>query len=190
MTTATCPKCNSDRISKKHMLTYRYRESGLDNVMLHGGVTETRCKSCRSRYYAIRKEPQLLQVIAMSLLMKPGPLTGPEMRYLRHACDLTQAELASQLRVRRPTVAERERATTSKVRPDAECLLRMRLLRAFVELLDDPTNNHLARSHMKRIDHFLDDLLTHIDEIIQEKSKFRLSLLNKHDKWVQDRKVA
>src|SRR5262245_46274185 len=106
--TMICPSCGSAKVAVRHPATYRYREAGLDGVTLLGGVTEIECAACRNTYVHVEKEQQLLQVIALVLLVKPGHLTGRELRYLRTEMELSQADLAKALGVRRETIAERE----------------------------------------------------------------------------------
>ena len=161
-----CPGCGSTKVEHKKPLSYRYRESGLNNIVLRGGVTQIVCRECREVFFRIEKEQQLLQVIALLLLMKPGYLSGHEMRFLRKAADLSQADLASRLGVqRRETIAERESKTVPGLDPGAELLLRGVLLREFSEYLSKDGNDHLEKVHHKRLDDFAGDFLDVIDKI-------------------------
>jgi len=133
---------------------YRYKESGIPNLWLRGGVTETVCTSCKKKHLKIEKESQLLQVVALKLLMDPRPLTGYEMRFLRGACRLSQARVAEVLRHRRETVSERE----SKVNPGIdfaeEVLLRLVMLTHFNEHLGRDENNFLTEDQRKELSDF------------------------------------
>ena len=149
----SCPNCGSSEIDSRRPSRYRYRESGLDNVWLEGGgVLETRCRNCGRRFVAILKEQQLLQVIALGLLMRPGFLRGSEIRYLRKMCRLTQAELADRLLIdRRQTITEWEDQEEPTRSEQTEYSLRAVLLDAFSGALSDEGNNHLARFHRKTL---------------------------------------
>src|SRR6266545_2952024 len=87
---AICPSCGTPGARVRVLPTYRYRESGIANLWLRGGVTETVCARCKAKHISIEKESQLLQVISVGLLMAARPLTGHEMRFLRGACQMSQ----------------------------------------------------------------------------------------------------
>ena len=70
--------------------------------------------NCQEKYYHVMREGQVLQLIAVTLLTSRNRLHGPELRYLREACQLRQHQLAKVLRCRRATVAEREAARKSR----------------------------------------------------------------------------
>ncbi len=161
-----CPGCGSTKTEHKNPRTYRYRESGLNNIVLHGGVTQVVCRGCGEVFSRVEREQQLLQVIALMLLMKPGYLTGPEMRCLRKAAQLSQSNLATRLGVqRRETIAERESKAEPGLDPGAELLLRGVLLRAFSEYVSEKENDHLERVHHKKLESFAKGFLEVIDRI-------------------------
>jgi DNA-binding transcriptional regulator YiaG len=141
----TCPSCGGATATARALASYRYRESGIPNLWLEGGVTETVCASCRKRHIRIEKESQLLQVIALRLLMDARPLTGYELRFLRGACSLSQAKLAEALRRRRETVAEREAKAEPGIPFAEEVLIRFVLLGHFNEHLRDRENSFLTK---------------------------------------------
>jgi DNA-binding XRE family transcriptional regulator len=151
-----CPECGSREYVSRHPERYHYRECGLDNVWLEGGgVLEMTCKGCRTRYHAVLQEWQLLQVIALGLLMKPGFLRGGELRHVREECDLTQMELARRLRLaRRQTVTEWEDQDHPARTEQTEYALRAVLLDAFEAALTRPGNNFLASSHLRALERF------------------------------------
>ena len=74
----------------------------------------------------------------MSLLMRPGRLRGPELRYLRHACDLTQEQLAHRLDVLRAAVIRWERGAAGRLDRARTLHLRMVLLKEFQQVLSEP----------------------------------------------------
>ncbi len=181
---AKCPACGSAKLEYKNPRTYRYRESGLNNIVLRGGVSQIFCRDCRERFSKIENEQQLLQVIALMLLMKPGYLTGPEMRFLRKAAVLSQAKLAGRLRVqRRETVAEREARLEPGLDPGAELLLRGILLKAFSEYLSESENSHLGRVHRKKLQNFARDFLEVIDRIGEHGRKKPFEVRQVENEW-------
>lgn len=153
MSYVICPGCKKESAVARILPKYLFRESGLPNMVLVDGVTETTCERCGAKYIVIHKEWQLLQVIATELFMKAGFLTGHEMRFLRGACQMSQAELAKAIHRRRETIAEREAKRDPRLSLAEEVLLRMVLLRAFRAHLDRD-ENFLGDAHRKRLDDF------------------------------------
>ena len=146
MTTIICPSCGRLSATEQALETYQYRESGLPNLWLRGGVTELRCSNCGENLIKIEQEGQLLQVIAVTLLIVPRPLTGHEMRFLRGACHLTQERLAEETRRTRGTITTRERQDSPNLDFADEVLLRLVLLQHFNEHLKAEGNNLLPES--------------------------------------------
>jgi DNA-binding XRE family transcriptional regulator len=146
-----CPGCGQKAATVRAIPAYHYKESGLDNVWLRGGVTETRCESCKSEFVRITREPQLLQVIALTLLMEPGYRTGPELRFLRRACGLTQDDLAKLLDLRRPTIAEREAKRDPGLGFAEDVGMRVVLVKALQRYITHPGNSALNASHRKTL---------------------------------------
>ena len=77
-----CPSCDSKKTMKSEVITHRFKESGLDHVILNG-VKLFRCAECGETIYDYGDINQLNRVIAEALLKKKGTLTGKEMRFLR-----------------------------------------------------------------------------------------------------------
>lgn len=67
---------------KTDVIVHRFKESGLDNVILHG-VRQHRCSHCGEVLYDFGHLNQLHQLIADTLLRKKELLLGPEIRFLR-----------------------------------------------------------------------------------------------------------
>ena len=152
MSRLICPNCGQLTASAREVSGYQYKESGLENVWLFGGVTKTQCTNCAKTSIRITKEPQLLQVIALDLLMRPSPRTGPELRFLRRACGLSQAELASLLKSpRRETIAEREGKESTGLNFPEEVGLRWVLVQAFRDYVTTPGNSALEGSHLEKL---------------------------------------
>jgi putative transcriptional regulator len=78
----------TDQTIKSGEQPYQYRESGLDNVYLYGGIE--RKTSPYGESVAICDLPGLHRCIAQCLVEKPSPLTGAEFRFLRTELDLSQ----------------------------------------------------------------------------------------------------
>lgn len=72
--------------SKEHVATnsspYHFLDSGLPNVYLIG-VKYWECTRCHSQWAEIPAPEQLMNVIAEAVVMKPGILTGAELKFLR-----------------------------------------------------------------------------------------------------------
>ncbi|HEY3216472.1 MAG TPA: hypothetical protein VGK93_08260 [Candidatus Eisenbacteria bacterium] len=151
MSHVTCPGCGKPAATARAIATYHYTESGLDNVWLVGGVTETECSECGEKFLRVTREPQLLQVIALDLLMRPSYRTGAELRFLRRACGLSQEQLAALLQCpRRATIAEREAKDHPGLSFPEEVGYRWVLLKAFQEFVTTPGNNALEASHLQK----------------------------------------
>ena len=191
MNKIVCPNCGRLTATAEQQEQYEYRESGLDGLILHGGVTKFTCACSRDSYYRVEKEAQLLQVIAMALLMKPWPLVGPELRYLRGACRLTQAKLADLLKVRRPTIAEREKKLIKAMSAADDFWFRAVMLSQFHELLLKPGESHLAPQHIEELMEFTSSFSkmtqTRLERI--RSKKMTLSLVQ-GELWEMDQRQA
>lgn len=77
-----CPSCNSKKEMKSETITHKFKESGLDNVIL-SGVKSYRCNECGEVVYDFGDLNQLNRIIAEALLRKKGHLSGKEIRFLR-----------------------------------------------------------------------------------------------------------
>jgi len=179
----TCPRCGNREVVVRHPDTYRYREAGLDGIILNGGVTEIECPSCRDTFVHIEQEQQLLQVIALMLLMKPGHLTGPEMRFLRRGIELSQAELAKALDVRRATIAERESKKNPALRADGEFFSRIVLLKSFLEYIKQEGNDHLSPMHWQILNRFCDHILKLTERVLQGRQRKTLQIRQVANGW-------
>jgi DNA-binding transcriptional regulator YiaG len=149
------PNCKG-KIETRNVPRYHYRESGLDNIWLEGGVTELVCDACPHRMVAVAMEQQLLQLIARDLLMRPGFLSGREVRYLRKASRLTQANLGEWLHLRRETIAEWEAQKEAKREAAWEFALRGALLVSFEMVLKDKKQRHLSDTQYAELTKFSD----------------------------------
>lgn len=149
--TFVCSKCGATKCSQRELREYNYKESGLEDVLLIGGVTETKCGACGETFIRVWKEPQLLQLIARDLLINPASRTGPELRFIRRACGLTQDALAAALNCRRATISEREAKENPGLNVAEEIGIRIILLKAFLRFLGVPGNNALQLSQAEAL---------------------------------------
>ena len=188
MNNVVCPGCGRATAKSELLSTYDYRQSGLDGVILHGGVTKLTCPCDPEPYFGVEKEVQLLQVIALGLLMKPAPLTGPEQRFLRAECRLTQAELARLLKgTRRETIAERERRSAKPLSPAEDFWFRVVIVQEFHELLLQPGQSHLTAQQFRQLVGFRESLSTFARAIEAKAKKKPMQLsLSKGRPWTID----
>lgn len=77
-----CPSCNCKKPMKFEAIVHKFKESGLDNVILHG-VKQHRCYQCGEVLFDFGDVNQLNRLIADTLLRKKELLTAQEIRFLR-----------------------------------------------------------------------------------------------------------
>ncbi len=75
-----CLQCN--RPMRKVNQKYHFRGCGLDHVYL-SGIPVYKCTSCGDVVARIPMIGELLKTIGEAVVNKPGPLSGPEIRFLR-----------------------------------------------------------------------------------------------------------
>jgi DNA-binding transcriptional regulator YiaG len=109
---------------------YHFKGAGLPNVYLRNGVTIEK-DADYGDLVRIDHLPDLFIAIAFTLVAKPQPLTGLEMRFLRKRMEMTQAALGKELWVTEQTVANYEKEET-KAGP-ADRALRFLLLAHVVD---------------------------------------------------------
>lgn len=155
MTSTRCPGCGRPCATEIELAEYDYSvQCGLPGVRLTGGVTSTKCPRCREEWFAVRKEGQLLQVLAVALLASPRALSGAELRFLRKSCGLSQSQLAERLRKRRETVAERECRDDPRLTEAEETWFRLVILNEFTAALERDGYNLLSESHREFLSKF------------------------------------
>ena len=183
MNRPACAGCGSREVTRRESRSYPYPESGLDHVCLRGGVYLTSCRSCGGKFIAVEKEWQLLEFLAILLLAKPGPLRGLEMRSLRRASGLCQAELAARLGVRRESVAEREAKEDPGLSRAGEWHMRAVVLKAFREHLQGEYCNHLTPSQLEALAGIQRSLLANVDMPFDGKRRRKLDLYFRSGAW-------
>ena len=78
-----CAMCdNPNKLTEKTLATYKYKDSGLENVILHG-VKVCKCERCGEEYFDLGNVDKLHDLIARTLIQKSITLTGTEVRFLR-----------------------------------------------------------------------------------------------------------
>ncbi len=77
-----CIMCDNKQNLKRQAVTVKYKDCGLDNVVLHG-VELFRCDRCGESYYGYGDVERLHQLIAGILIRKRALLNGKEIRFLR-----------------------------------------------------------------------------------------------------------
>jgi putative transcriptional regulator len=77
-----CPSCDSKKQMKSEVIVHKFKESGLDNIILNG-VRQYRCSQCGEVLFDFGDINQLNTLIADTLLRKKDLLTGQEIRFLR-----------------------------------------------------------------------------------------------------------
>jgi putative transcriptional regulator len=89
---------------------YRYQASGLDDIFLLNGVSET--DTPYGPMVHIHNVHGLQRAIGLHIAEKADPLTGAEFRYLRRQLELTQSDLAKRMRITDQTIANYEKGKT------------------------------------------------------------------------------
>lgn len=78
-----CSDCNSKKkMKEKRLKNYRYKECGLDNIIL-SQVKQFYCENCGDSYHNYGSIEELHQLIAKYLIRKDTNLSGKELKFLR-----------------------------------------------------------------------------------------------------------
>lgn len=86
---------------------HRYTESGLENVYLDR-IALLECESCGERAPVIPRIEELHATLARAIAIKPVPLSGPEIRFLRKQLRLSARQWAAVLHVDHATLSRWE----------------------------------------------------------------------------------
>ena len=177
----TCPICDSTS-TVNTIKRYHYTQSGLDNVYLENTVVQINCP-VHGNLVHIPGEQQLLQVLALVLLEKPGILLPNELLYLRKASGMTQSVLAKLLGLRgHATVAERE-SGKSKITVESDFYFRAKIARTLWDMaMNSPKESFFAPIHVERLRMQLEKFT---DLVIRPLSKRTtdLNLVLDHEAW-------
>jgi putative zinc finger/helix-turn-helix YgiT family protein len=101
----TCAECGCEAAVKRG--TYRFRESGLDNVVLKG-IQIVLCPACGEESPIIPNLDGLLRTLAMAIVTSKRPLAGPEVRYLRKYLAMSGDQFARLLHTDKSTLSKWE----------------------------------------------------------------------------------
>ena len=102
-----CIMCDNKKELKKAKTTMKYKQCGLDNVVLHG-VEYFKCEQCGEEYYGFGDQESLHSLIAKALIMKKSVLRGGELKFLRTFLGLSSAILAARVGVTKETISRYE----------------------------------------------------------------------------------
>jgi len=100
-----CSDCGSEALVERG--TYRFRESGLDNVVLKG-IEIIKCSACGNEEPILPNLDGLLRVIAVAIVTNRLPLTGAEVRYLRKYLEMSGDQFARILHTDKSTLSKWE----------------------------------------------------------------------------------
>jgi len=87
-----CVMCDNKGELKKELKPIKYKESGLDNVVLHAEVHQ--CHRCGEEYYGYGDLEKVHSIIAGVLIHKKDPLNPNEIRFLRTYLGYSSAMMA------------------------------------------------------------------------------------------------
>jgi len=100
-----CSDCRKE--ARVERGTYRFRESGLDNVVLKG-IEMIRCSACGNEDPIIPNLDGLLRVLAVAIVTSRLPLSGAEVRYLRKYLEMSGEQFARILHTDKSTLSKWE----------------------------------------------------------------------------------
>ena len=100
-----CSDCGIEAVVERG--TYRFRESGLDNVVLKG-IEIVKCPACGNEEAILPNLNGLLRVIAVAIVTNRLPLTGAEVRYLRKYLEMSGDQFARILHTDKSTLSKWE----------------------------------------------------------------------------------
>jgi len=100
-----CSDCGSE--ARVERGTWRFRESGLDNVVLKG-IEIVKCPACGNEDPIIPNLDGLLRVIAVAIVTSRLPLAGAEVRYLRKYMGMSGDQFARILHTDKSTLSKWE----------------------------------------------------------------------------------
>lgn len=116
-----CDHCKVEL--KKIHTNYRYKESGLDNVVLKG-IPAYKCPKCKGINPIIPNINELHRIISECLINKKSLLMGDELVFLRKEMKLKAKDLAEILGVTKITVSRWENEK-EQISPACDRLIRL-----------------------------------------------------------------
>ena len=100
-----CSDCGKE--ARVERGTYRFRESGLDNVVLKG-IEIVKCSACGNEEPIIPNLDGLLRVLAVAIVTNRLPLAGAEVRFLRKYLGMSGEQFARILYTDKSTLSKWE----------------------------------------------------------------------------------
>jgi len=118
-----CQECQC-QVQTKTLPVYRDDLMGIPVVLLDSAIEE-RCEKCGMILATIIPDLNgLIAAVAVTRAMEPAKLTGPEIRFMRKAIDMSAKALAEVLEVKPETLSRWENSK-DVMGPTSEKLLRM-----------------------------------------------------------------
>jgi putative zinc finger/helix-turn-helix YgiT family protein len=103
--TCQCSNCGAAVTPERR--NYRFTESGLSNVILHG-VEVADCPKCGTSDVIIPRMAKIHRAIAQALANSPARLTGEQLRFLRKHLGLSGDQVGSYLHTDRTKISKWE----------------------------------------------------------------------------------
>jgi putative zinc finger/helix-turn-helix YgiT family protein len=100
-----CSDCGSE--ARVETGTYRFRESGLDNVVLKE-IQIVKCPVCGNEDPIIPNLDGLLRIVAVAIITRKMPVTGAEVRFLRKYLGMSGEQFARILHTDKSTLSKWE----------------------------------------------------------------------------------
>ncbi len=116
-----CTNCGEVVIPERR--SYRYLESGLENVILQG-VEIADCPNCANSDVIIPRMAKIHRSIAQALVNSPARLTGDQLRFLRKHLGLNGEQLGAYLHTDRTKISKWER-DEDPIGPSTDRLVRL-----------------------------------------------------------------
>lgn len=151
-----CISCDNPKKLTGQRVVHRYKECGLDSIVLDG-VVVYRCDQCGEVYYDFGNQIELHSLIARLLIQKKGNLTGRELRFLRKQLGYS-TEVFAKLMGYNPQSLNRIENNDDKIADQLDRSVR------FMAALKDPDRNY-----------DLHDMIEHESGVDMEHSKFKRS---------------
>lgn len=138
---------------------YHYKDSGLDNIYLVNGFEKH--ETAYGAGVAIDDIDGLHKAIGKWLATVPKPITGAELRFLRHELDLSQKKLGLMMGKSEQAIGRWERGSAKAIDPAADRLIRI----FYVEHVE---GNGSVRSLIEKL--CLSDQLEHVRCQLEERN--------------------
>ena len=126
-----CINCESKKTLKKSKTTYKYKDCGLDNVVLFD-IVIMKCENCGEEYINFGNIEVLHNAIARTLLQKFDLLTGKEIRFLRKHLGYSGVMFASIIGFAHETLSRIENGA-NKVTVSLDHLVRFAVANKFTD---------------------------------------------------------